>query len=684
MTRRPPLQRTDDSQRSLNIALQAHQRGDLDTARAGYLAVLAAHPRNVDALYLLGVLCTETDAVDEGIALLHRALAVHPTNAAANGALAGAMFAKGNSLQRHEALAESVGCYREAIRRRPVFPEAFNNLAAALRGLRRFEDALASASQALVQRPDYPQALNNRGLIQLDGKRGAAAVEDFRRALALNPTFAEAWHNLGTALMQQNRYAEAREAFGQVARIAPQFPHVLGNLAYAKLCDCDWMGWGDWSAALIEAVERGAHAALPLAFLCVSGSTAAQLRCAEAFTRAHYPPRAPAIAAPPSFHHEKKIRVAYLSGDLGEHAVTYLLAGVLERHDSDRFETFGLAWNRQAEGPARQRVERAFTRFIDIGAESDREVVRLMRELEVDIAIDLSGHTLGQRTAILAQRAAPVQVNYLGLPATMGAPYMDYLIADRFLIPEDQEQWYSEKVVCLDGCFQPNDDRRPPPPPAPTRASLGLPEHALVFCCFNRSSKLNPGTFGIWMRLLQHASGSVLWLLATHPGAAASLRREAATRGVAPDRLVFADQVPYLDYLARYRHADLFLDTSPFNGGATVSDALSMGVPVLTVAGSSFSARMAGSLLQNLGLAELVACSLPDYEATGHALAAEPARLLALRQRLEQQHQDHPVFDTDRYRRTLESAYERMWERNAAGLPPCSFVVPGQPMIPAP
>jgi predicted O-linked N-acetylglucosamine transferase (SPINDLY family) len=678
MSRHPPRQRTDDLQARLNLALQAHRRGDRNAARTGYLAILKVDPCHVDALYLLGVLYTEGGAMDEGIGLLRRALTEDSTNVAVQGALAAALLAKGNALQQRQALADSVECYREAIRRQPIFPEALNNLAAALRGLRRREEALASAAQALAQRPAYPQALNNRGLIQLDGKQGAAAVEDFRHALALNPNFAEAWHNLGTALMQLHRYTEARDVFAQLAHIAPQFPHVLGNLLYAKLCDCDWVDWDRWSAALVQAVERGAPAALPLAFLCANGSAAAQLRCAEALTRAYYPTQVAAAAAPLRRPH-KKIRIAYLSGDLGEHAVTYLLVGVLERHDPAQFETIALAWDRQSDGPARRRVERAFTRFIDIGAQSDAEVVLLMRELEVDIAVDLTGHTLGQRTAILAQRAAPVQVNYLGLPATMGAPYMDYLIADRFLIPEDHESSYAEQVVCLDGCFQPNDDRRPIPPPTPSRAALGLPEGALVFCCFNRNGKLNPGTFDIWMRLLAHAPSSVLWLLATHPAAAENLRREAAARGVAPARLVFAEQVPYLDYLARYRHVDLFLDTSPFNGGATVCDALTMGVPVLTLAGNSFAARMAGSLLQYLGLRDLVSFSLADYEATARVLAADPARLRALKQRLERLRLVHPLFDTDRYRRTLEAAFRQMWERHTAGLPPCSFVVPGEP-----
>jgi predicted O-linked N-acetylglucosamine transferase (SPINDLY family) len=414
-----------------------------------------------------------------------------------------------------------------------------------------------------------------------------------------------------------------------------------------------------------------------MTFLCMSGAAQLQLRCAQAYALGFYPAAAaaPAAAAPARRAAGGKIRVGYLSGDFGEHAVSYLLAGVLERHDRSRFDTFAFAWGRRGDGTMRSRLERAFTRFIAVDELDDAAVARLIRELGVDIVVDLCGHTEGQRTGILAQRAAPIQVNFLGLPATMGAPYVDYLIADRFLIPAESAALYSEHIVRLDGSFQPNDDRRPLPPPSPPRAALGLPEGALVLCSFNRNCKLHPALFAVWMRLLQALPEAVLWLLATQPAAADHLRRQAAAHGVPPQRLVFAAQVAYPEYLARYRQADLFLDTAPFNGGATVSDALSMAVPVVTLAGESFASRMAGSVLQALGLAELVTFSLDDYEAAALALARDPARLRALHARLERARCDHPFFDTDRYRLQLEAAYSHMASRHAAGLPPASFDV---------
>jgi predicted O-linked N-acetylglucosamine transferase (SPINDLY family) len=296
-----------------------------------------------------------------------------------------------------------------------------------------------------------------------------------------------------------------------------------------------------------------------------------------------------------------------------------------------------------------------------------------MRQLDVDIAVDLSGHTQGQRSAIFAQRAAAVQVNYLGLPATMGADYMDYLIADRYLVPDSQRPHYAEQVVWLPGCFQPNDDRRALRPCSRGRSAHGLPAQGIVFCCFNAGSKLNPGVFDAWCRLLRQAPASTLWLFAADPGAQRNLRREAAQRGLDPQRLVFANPLGYEDHLARYSHADLFLDTLPFNGGATASDALSMGVPVLTLSGSGFASRMAGSLLSHLGLAELVARSWDDYVAIGAALAADPQRLAGMREYLLRARTQHDFFNTDRYRVGLEAAYEAMWERRLRGLPPAAL-----------
>ncbi len=592
--------------------------------------------------------------------------------------LAEAWFVRGNILQQAERWQQSVENYTRAVQLRPSFPEAFNNLAAAQRALRQLAAAHHSADRALTLQPRYAKAFNNRGLILLDGGSIGAAADDFRRALAIDANLAEAWHNLGTALMQLRQFAQARDVFLRLLEVAPGFRHAAGNLLSAQMSCCDWRGFDASARRVQQGVERGEHAALPVTFLSICGSAALQRRCAGLYADTHFPAREPMSAADARGRHDK-IRVAYLSGDLGEHAVTYLLAGVFERHDSSRFETIAVSWDRRSPSPARRRVESAFSRFIDVTSSSDAEVARLVRDADVDIAVDLMGHTLGQRTGILARRPAPLQVNFLGLPATMGTHYIDYLIADRYVVPPADSAHYAERIVRLPGSFQPNDDARSFCADGQPRGAYGLPDDALVLCCFNRNNKLTPACFDVWMRLMARVPDGVLWLLATDPVAADNLRREADARGVAAHRLIFGAEEPYDAYLARYRHADLFLDTAPFNGGATVSDAVSMGVPVLTCAGESFSSRMAGSILTALGLSDLVTHTLDEYLERALQLAADRARLRQLRHMLTQ-HRGSGFFDTDRYRIGLESAYTAMWERGVAGLPPADITIPAPPL----
>jgi predicted O-linked N-acetylglucosamine transferase (SPINDLY family) len=355
--------------------------------------------------------------------------------------------------------------------------------------------------------------------------------------------------------------------------------------------------------------------------------------------------------------------------------VSYLLTGVLERHDRERFETFGIALRPADESASSLRVRRAFDHFIDVSAKSDGEVVELMRGLEIDIAIDLTGFTQGFRPRILALGAAPIQVGYLGYPGTLGAPLIDYLLADDFVVPPDRRTDYAEAIAYLPECFQANDDRRVISDRRFARGDAGLPETAFVFCCLNNSHKINPRMFDIWMRILARNPHAVLWLLTHEPEVRDNLCREALQRGVDPQRLVFAERLPYPEHLARLTLADLFLDTLPFNAGATASDALWAGVPVLTCAGDAFAARMAGSLLRAIGLPELITASLEDYEAQALRFAAEPQLLAPLREHLAVNRRSAPLFDTARFTAHLEAAYLEMWRRHERGERPATLTV---------
>jgi protein O-GlcNAc transferase len=686
----------------LVAALEHHQRGELRAAETLYREILLEQPRCFDALHLSGVAATQRGAFDEGIALIRRAIAVDgtQTNAwfslaralleqsdaigalAACDALAGMQpqnaevrFLRGNALQLGGAHDEAVDSYTEALRLQPNYPAALNNQGHSLRILRRTGQALAVFARALELQPAYAMALNNQGLALLDLRRVPEALSSFDHALRLQPAFVEVLSNRGTALFALKRFAEAAETFGRLAAVAPDLGGALGNLLYARRNCCDWREHESLAQRITAEVRRGECADVPLSFMCVSDSPQAQLICARTFTAARYPQPKSLRPCRPNAH--DRIRVAYLSGDFGEHAVSYLLAGVIERHDTSRFDTVAVAWDRQNDGPTRKRLETAFGRFLDATEMSDVEIAMQLRDLEIDIAIDLTGHTSGQRTGIFALRGAPLQVNYLGFPGTSGAPYMDYIIADPTVVPEGEESAYSECVARLPDCHLPNDDRRSVRREMLTRSDAHLPESGFVFCAFNNLVKITPAVFGVWMELLRQVPGSVLWLRAGVPEARRNLERAAERQGIAPARLVFAAAVDSIEsHLARHRLADLFLDTQPYNGHTTTCDALWSGLPVLTCSGRSFASRVGKSALQALGLPELITDNLESYAQVALALARDPSRLDSIRERLARQRRTSALFDTTRYCRRLEAAYVHMVQRLGAGLSPAGFTVP--------
>ncbi|MBV9523287.1 MAG: hypothetical protein JO010_10870, partial [Alphaproteobacteria bacterium] len=442
---------------------------------------------------------------------------------------------------------------------------------------------------------------------------------------------------------------------------------------------CDWTDFDAEQGALVEALDWSVSSILPFILLATADDPALHLRCAKSFVGAGsgFARLTPLWDA--TLYRHPRMRIGYLSADLRNHAVAHLIAGLFEGHDRERFEIHAFSWANDDASEIRRRLERSFEHFHDVRHASDREVAQRMRALEIDIAVDLTGFTENGRHAILAHRPAPIQVNYLGYPGTIGADFIDYIIVDPFVVAADQQQFFAEKLVHLPECYQANDRARPIAADGVTRAECGLPEKGFVFACFNNPYKLTPPVFDVWMRLLRAVPGAVLWLLQDNDWARANLCREAERRGVCAGRLVFAPILPPAEHLARQRLADLFLDTLPYNAHTTASDALWVGLPVLTCVGRSFAARVAGSLLHAIGLPELVTSTLEDYEALALELARRPDLLNGLRDRLRQNRLTLPLFDTDRFCRHIEDAYRRMWEMWQSGEPPRAFAVPPRP-----
>jgi predicted O-linked N-acetylglucosamine transferase (SPINDLY family) len=716
----------------LQQAFARHGAGDFAGARQVYERVLTIAPGQFDALHGLGIVCIQQRDHAGAEALLRRAVAANPRSAEAHSnhyaALAGlgrhdeALAACDRALAIHprypEALCnrglalaalarydEAIASYDAALDARPAFAAAAYHRGLALAALARHEEALASYDRALTHSrpsaaalynrgvalaalgraraalaeydralalaPDLVEAHNNRGGILTAQKQYDAAVASYDRALALAPDFAQARYNRGIARASLGRHADAAADFAQVVAQDPGLAFVDGMLLHARMQQADWRDFDAASARVVAAARAGAPSADPLTMLALSDAAADQLACARTWVTA----QCPAVAAWPNdrrYAHER-IRIAYLSADFREHAVAYLMADLLERHDRARFEVSALSFGPATGDRMRMRLEGAFDRFVDVREESDAEIARRMREMEIDIAIDLAGHTADARPGIFARRGAPVQVAYLGFPGTLGAPYYDYIVADRTVIPATRFGDYAEAVVWLPDTFQANGAR--PLGERMSRRDAGLPDEAFVLCAFNSTYKITPTLFALWMRLLARIPDGVLWLVGSDEALIENLHRAARMRGIDDARLVFAPRLPYARHLARYALADLFVDTLPFNAGTTASDALAAGCPVLTCSGDAFASRMAASLLAACGLPELVTQSLAEYEALALALAVDRPRLGALRNRLPHARDRAPLFDTDRFRRHLEAAYVEMHARAMRGEAPAHFAV---------
>ena len=642
----------------------------IDTASAALISIekaLKIKPDYVEALISRASALADLHRSEEALASCEKALAMKPD-------CVEALVAQGIAMRRLKRPDEALISFDRALHLQPNSFGALTGRSNALLDLNRLKEVLVWSKKALELKPDSALALNNIGMALFGSGRSKEALDKLDAALSNEPDFAQALFNRGKILADLGRHEDAAASYEKALASKPDLDYAQGALVHSRMYCCDWRSFGEDLERLLSGVRAARRTTYPFICLGISDSAKDQLLCSQGWVRDMFPAPPVSIWQGERYSHDR-IRLAYLSSDLGDHAVSYLMAGVFELHDRARFETTAISFGLEDAGEMRARLEGAFDRFIDVRQEGDREVASLIRELEIDIAVDLNGFTDGARTNILAHRAAPIQVNYLGYPGTLGAEYFDYIVGDRFVIPEQYIEFYAEKVARLPNCFQANDFRRKEPDRAPSRSEMQLPETGIVFCCANNSYKITPRIFDVWMRILRGVPASCLWLTGERQCTVSNLRKEASARGIDPGRLVFAERAPYGQYLARYRLADLFLDTLPFNGGTTASDALWAGLPVLTCVGQGFAARMAGSLLRAVGLRELVTESLEDYETLALELARRPERLAELKRALVSNRNSHTLFDTDRFRQNLEKAYTVMWQRYQSGEPPVSFDV---------
>jgi protein O-GlcNAc transferase len=649
---------------SLDAAWKALDRDDFRAAERAAQSALARNPRDAEALFLLGSTWLFEGRHHDALAPLAEAQRLDAARRGTGYRLGHCYLALGDLANAEQALRAEVDAH-------PDYANAHNTLGVALVNQGRHEEALPSFLAALRIDGGHVEASNNAANALSTLGRAEEAIPYLRRALEIDPQLADAHQNLGLVLHSLQRHEEAAASFARAVELAPRMPYALSNLVRSTIAACRWQDAAPRIAALRAQVREGEVPATPFVVVTVSPSSEEQQRCAALYVTDAVGTARSTVRTTPG----KKIRVAYVSADFHEHATAVLTARMFELHDRAQFEVIGISCGPDDASPMRKRLEQAFDRFADVEKRSDAEVLRLMREQPVDIAVDLKGHTKGARLAVFAQRAAPLQVSYLGYPGTLGAPFFDYVIADRVVIPQEDERFYTEAVAALPGSYQVNDATRPIAERTPTRAALRLPENGFVFCCFNNNYKITAEVFDAWMRLLGALPGSVLWLLEDNSDARRNLEQAAAARGIAPARLVFAERMSHWDHLARHRLADLFLDTLPYNAHTTASDALWTGLPLVTCLGTTFAGRVGASLLRAVGMPELVTRTLPEYEALALRLATNRSELKAVREKLARNRLTQPLFDTARFTRNIEAAYRRMWEAHQRGEAPRSFEV---------
>jgi predicted O-linked N-acetylglucosamine transferase (SPINDLY family) len=659
-----------------NLGTVLQEQGKLVEAEGQYRQAVLLNPGYAEAFYNLGTVLKDQGKLAEAEGQYRQAVVLRPGFAEAYNNL-------GVALQKEGKLEEAVTHFRQALTLKPRYSEAYNNLGLALQEQGHLADAVQQYRQALAFRPNCAEAYNNLGLALQEQGHLADAVQQYRQALVLRPDYAEAHYNLGNGLSRQGHLLEAVTHYQKALMLSPDYSAAENQLMHLLQFLCEWVGLEELADRQLRRIQASAPGGIPpFTLLSIPSSPADQLVCARNWTENHVASISRLRTSLP-FRFEPgpraKLRIGYLSADFREHPVGILLAELFELHDHATFGVFAYSNGADDGSTTRQRIMRACDRFVDVTGLPFVDAAKQIYADQADILVDLTGHTHGARTGILALRPAPIQVNYLGYPGTMGADFIDYIITDLFLSPPDQAPFFSEQFVYLPDCYQANDRQRKIADQAPTRVECGLPETGVVFCCFNNTFKITPAIFDVWMRLLIAIPGSVLWFRKVHGRATANLRRRAQSRGVDPERLVFAPIVPMDQHLARYRRADLFLDTVPFNAHATCSDALWAGLPVLTCAGDTFASRVAGSLLTAIGLPELITYSLAEYEARAIHLAQHPGELAALRARLSQNRLSGPLFDTPRFTRHLETAYQLMWEIYLRGEPPRQIEVPALP-----
>ena len=672
---------TELSVQQMLDAAQFHaSKGDISQARALYASLLYAFPDNELAKEGLAGLPEDgpqpSDYLIEEVFGLYSAGKVSILNKRLDELLkrySGSPVlwnVKGGVAKSLGELEVAIKAFEMVVRLKPAHAAGHSNLGVIFQEQGRLNDAVDSYARALAFEPD-PFAFNNQGTILKQLERWDEAIDRYRSALALDPNFVEANFNLGHVLAETGRLDEAAESYKHALPYDPNYRSAEIRLVHVQQQMCDWSYPVDFLSSLDALTNVPIVSTFNL--LSMIDSPSQHQKFSRKWAESEYGSIQVLPLAKPSS--KKRLRVGYFSSDMHDHAILFLMAGLLREHDKSKFDIHVYSYGRVQKGEWRRRAQKDVTSFIDVSDMSDSDIVALAREHELDIAIDVNGYTKNTRSRLFAYRMAPIQINYLGYPSTMGADFIDYLIGDNIIIPDEQREFYSEKIIYMPHCYQPNDEARSIAETVTSRSDFSLPEDGFVFCCFNNNFKISPKEYNIWMRIMKQVDNSVLWLLGANQWAEQNLKREAEARSISSERIVFAHKVPLEEHLARHKHADLFIDTFNYNAHTTASDALWAGLPVVTKQGKQFSARVAASLLHAAGLGALVTKTESEYENLIVSLAKDRAGLASIKQTLLQTRKSCPLFDTVSYTRQFEAGLQKAYQYHRNGTAPADIYI---------
>ncbi len=611
----------------LKKAVNLYEKGQLNSAKEIALNIYNSKPHHFDNLRLLNLICFKKKDFSSALDFINKAIKINPN-----------------------------------------FAEAYNERGNTLNELKQLQLAIKSYDQAIKLNPKYADAYYNKGLVLHELKRIELAIENYDQAIKINPNHVYSHNNKGYALQKLKKIEASIESFYNVLKIDPNFDFLLGELVHAKNKLCDWNSFNKDLETLKNKINEKKKSSTPFPILQLFDSPSIQKNTAEIYVKEKFYKEK--ILNPISIvKKNKKIRLGYYSADFYNHAMSYLLAGLFKQHDKSKFELFAFSFGPEKNDEMSKKIPNYFNDFVKVNFKTDKEIVEISRNLKIDIAIDLLCFTTNNRMGIFSERCAPIQVNYLGYPGTSGTNFIDYIIADKILIPKESQKYYSEKIIYFPDTYQVRDSSQKISKKKFTRNELDLPKKGIVLCCFNQSYKITPKVFKIWIRLLKNIKGSVLWLLEDNLTATKNLKKEAELRGVKSERIIFAKRLPLSDHFARHKVADLFIDTFPYTAHTTCSDALWSSLPVITRMGESFASRVAGSILSAIDLKELITHTEDEYEKLIYQYATNPKKLKKIKKKLEKNKVTKPLFNTKLFTKNIETAYKIIYKNYYSNLP---------------